>query len=815
MLSQRSIDAYREAALSLGLTLFSTADPDDFSLSEKTRHSLSAILIVHPIAALLTLICFLLAATAHLHSPSHSPRYLLALLILLLPTLLVTLLAFLVDILLFVPHLNWGGWIVLASTILIVASGVVTCAMRRTLVSRKARKKRIAENAEMNGDNFYARQNAFKADSPPPLSQQPTAPMVNGAPGSDKLPSFATFETKNRRPSDEDRIPLNQISPGSGNPPNSAGGYPVATSDDGSDRYGGSGRGGFEGVRGGRGGRPYNGPRDEFGNPLPPSAAFGQGPGQRRNSGDSRLRQQYSNETMNSQGSRGRGRGRGNYPPRGFGRGGPYNGGRGGPQTMNGGGRGIPMGPMASAGAGFAAGEVMGRGQRGPPPVYGNGYPVQGGGLGPGPYHQGGPPEDFAGPPSQYSGGASPGPPFVAGYGARQHSPGPASAPEYGARQRSPGPPSAPGYGARQRSSGPPSAPGYGYGSREQSPGGRIRMPRDSPPPPLPLEYSEASSGIGQAVEMDAHTGSPQPTPGYPPGHPLRDSDSDMQGMIGLQQRRMGSPSQHDESTMSPTSVYSGPSEYVQMSHVAIPSLILASSYAPPRAAWAGGVGRNNTPPLAADSHPLSPVELSAHRASPPLQQPPTFQPPTHNRNASADNYYEDVDPRFADPDPTRPSIPSLLMPGGRMDEPTNHVQPHMQIQPVDLDRLNDQQRPSNLEPTSSYESMAEGSRSPAASEASNFTSISQRGVNPDWRPPPGQGYPVGAGGVPNRRPVPQHQQRDVLLAGNPDFELPGAGRGGRGGSARGGGFGRGAPIGMGLGRSRMDQETAYMGNAI
>ena len=78
---------------------------------------------------------------------------------------------------------------------------------------------------------------------------------------------------------------------------------------------------------------------------------------------------------------------------------------------------------------------------------------------------------------------------------------------------------------------------------------------------------------------------------------------------------------------------------------------------------------------------------------------------------------------------------------------------------------------------------------------------MSQRGVNPEWRPPPrgagagpgpGQGQGMGSYGiVPNRRPV--QQQRDVLLSGNPDFELPAgpgggfAGRGGGGGGVRGG----------------------------
>ncbi|MCJ1304162.1 regulator of ime2, partial [Hypocenomyce scalaris] len=264
--------------------LFGNGNNGNFSLSASARHSLAAILIVHPVAAFLTLICFILAATTHLHSPSHSPRYLLALLILLLPTLLVTLLAFLVDILLFVPDLKWGGWIVLAATVIEVASGILVCAMRRTLVSRKARKKRIAENPEMNGENFYSRQEPAKADSPPPLNTQPMMPMGNGAPpGGDKLPGFATFDVaRERRESDEERIPLNNPSPSNRTLP-SPGGMEPGMVDDGMGRYGAPGRGGPGGMRGGRGGRSYNGPRDEFGNPLPPSAAFGVRPsGDRR-----------------------------------------------------------------------------------------------------------------------------------------------------------------------------------------------------------------------------------------------------------------------------------------------------------------------------------------------------------------------------------------------------------------------------------------------------------------------------------------------------------------------------------------------------
>lgn len=497
--------------------LFGSGNNDsDFSLPAAARHSLSSILIVHPVAALLTLICFILAATAHLHSPSHSPRYLLILLILLLPTLLITLLAFLVDILLFVPHLQWGGWIVLAATILITASGIVTCAMRRTLVSRKARKKRIAENAEMNGENFYNQQQTAQAESPPPLSAKPVSPMVNGAPGADRLPAFATFDMNQKgRMTEEDRIPLNNRTPSNATAPSpDSTGRPGIT-DDGMDRYGASGRGGPRGIGGGRGGRGYGGPMDEFGNPMSPSAAFGPVPpgGFRRDSPDSRLRNQYSGDTMGSANSRGGpygGRGRGSWSPRGsYGRGGPYGGGRGGPPPgMSG--RVIPMSPMATgAAAGMVAGDMVGRGQRGPPPGYGNNYPVQG-----------------RGGPGQYSREQSPaayGPPGT--YGRRGYSPGPAPGPGY-ARQRSPGPPLnrvSPDYGAMEHPPMPPVVAAMDG--------------RDRSPPPLPIMHHDDNI-VGQAIEMDASTGSPSHTPGFAPPNQLRDSDVDVQGMVALQQNR-------------------------------------------------------------------------------------------------------------------------------------------------------------------------------------------------------------------------------------------------------------------------------------
>lgn len=394
-----------------------------------------------------------LAAAAHLHSPSHSARYLLGVLILLLPTLLVTLLAFLIDILLFVPHLSWGGWIGLGSTVLITAAGVITCAMRRTLVSRKARKKRIAENAEMSGENFYTRQaaqDAKLAATVPSFSPvESKTPMVNGAPGSDNLPSFATYESGSQ--GRDDRMPLHQ------GPPSITG---SASRDDASSRYYG------EAPR-----RSNSGPRDQYGNPMPPTGPGtippmpGRSPDSRRGppSGP------YRDGMTPPRGGYGP-RGRGGYPPRG--RGGPRgpppgNYGRGG---YSGRGRGgyPPPGPsrgpdgamMAGAVAGGAMGAMAGRAMGPPPPGYG---PVPGPDQEPTlPYP---PPErENMMSPSVYSQGGE----SIAPYGYRAQSPG------------------------RRPSN----------GSRGPSPAGGRRQPSPAPAmPPMPL---------GQVAEMDGQGQMPQ-----------------------------------------------------------------------------------------------------------------------------------------------------------------------------------------------------------------------------------------------------------------------------------------------------------------
>lgn len=166
----------------------------------------------------------------------------------------------------------------------------------------------------------------------------------------------------------------------------------------------------------------------------------------------------------------------------------------------------------------------------------------------------------------------------------------------------------------------------------------------------------------------------------------------------------------------------------------------------------------------------------------PPVELPTTesssvgaFRPGARPRISSggSEHYYEDVNPRFAaesarmPPGPRNNTLPQSLSAGAGHDI---HEVP--------------------IAPTASYEDLQQGARSPAESDNSNFTSISQRGVNPNWRPG-GPGDMGQFGPHVMRKPVQVQQRRDVLLGGNPDFELPQSrpsrGRGGyvRGGSVR------------------------------
>jgi len=242
-------------------------------------------------------------------------------------------------------------------------------------------------------------------------------------------------------------------------------------------------------------------------------------------------------------------------------------------------------------------------------------------------------------------------------------------------------------------------------------------------------------------------------------------------------------------------------------------------------------------------SHNASPIELPTTTSQPTSPTSPTdpahVHPAlrtTHSRTAS-ETYYEDVDPRFASEDPvstigplapadpstsaprhpSEPRIPSyiarqrhLLNPGTASTTSSFYADPNAPMDPSDLENGDD-------------ENAALRARSPAVSETSNFTSVSQRGINPNWRPVgaplPGSAYnnssqftsrgggPGGAGG----RWKGEASSSLSILEANPDFMLPGVGGRGRGAGGRSamsggsmmGASGMGSPGRNGVGGAR------------
>lgn len=125
----------------IGYSTDTIQDVDSFSLPSNARHSVSKLLVVHPIAAGFTFILFVFTIALHWHGPASSLKLLFFVLIWSIPCFLLTLLSFLVDLLLFVPHLNWAGWLILAATVLIAISSILICLLRRTASSRRSASK--------------------------------------------------------------------------------------------------------------------------------------------------------------------------------------------------------------------------------------------------------------------------------------------------------------------------------------------------------------------------------------------------------------------------------------------------------------------------------------------------------------------------------------------------------------------------------------------------------------------------------------------------------------------------------------------------
>ncbi|KAL6795099.1 SUR7/PalI family domain-containing protein [Trichoderma sp. SZMC 28012] len=619
-----------------------------FDLPSGVRHTLSSILILHPVAAFLTLVMLFMAIAAHFRAASHSSRYLLFFFIFNFITLLVCIAAFVIDVLLFIPHMAWGTYIVLAGTILVFLSALVSCAMRRTLVSRKDRKRRIAENAEMSGENYYNRENQVpKTDFT--MTTQPTVPTVSGGSGTqDTLPAFATYETPRDDQQSEERIPLTQRTTSERS---SNGRQPAAVD--------------MAAVAGSE-----------------VSGGYGAGGLQRSATQDS-----YTNY--------------GNMPPNAYGAAGqPYDGRRGptrretDPVNGYGGGRGGYGAPMRGRG-GYGPAGRGGYGPRGGRGGYG---PSSRAGYGGGPYYNGGgarspPPMNYSSDDvgGQYSNRRQP--PPRQGFADGRGTP-------YGGAQQPPQSDAAVNYAAPSGTAG---NSGSNSGSNRYVPyRPDLDLPRAESPPPLPEATESAVSSVGQAIEMDATPAAGASNNAGQYGN-ITDSDPDVVGMVHLQQDQPPSSARR-ETFASDGSKYSQDEQYV-----------------PSRAQWNQEGGRNS--PL------VAPLANAQRNPTPDHSRSPA---PSATGIKDKGTYYEDVDPRF-DQTPRTP--------------PRRQTPPPLHIQEVGYDDMR---------------GGPDGTRSPAESEHSNFTSISQRGINPQWSPQPP---------MPQRRPV---QQRHDMILDNPDFRLPG-----------------------------------------
>ncbi|CAD0029599.1 unnamed protein product [Aureobasidium pullulans] len=374
-----------------------------------------------------------------------------------------------------------------------------------------------------------------------------------------------------------------------------------------------------------------------------------------------------------------------------------------------------------------------------PPPGYGRGrgggYPPRGG-YGP-------PPRGGFAPRGSYGPGPRGG--YGPGRGGPQGMRGPPPPGWNGPQGRGmgpgpgPGPMAGPMMGRGQR--GPPP----GYSNDPLPPPGVGPFPRRNGSPEDPVN----GEIIGQAIEMDERTGSPAIN------SPVRYGDHEMPGMVGVAQplprpRRDITPVNQRQPSggepVTPSSIYS------------------ESTYVQPRVGW-------DAPPLPRHA----PAPMNNMHSAPPLS--PVQASPTSRRNrAGSESYYEDVDPRFAADEPSVVGVPTSLTPGPPIPTVRHPSPDHLRVG-------QDHDGPS-LERDSSYENMAEGALSPAMSDTSNFTSVSQRGVNPNWRPPPG--YGPGPGPVPGPSQQRRNERNDMILGQNPDFMLPGMRGPSRGGRGRG-----------------------------
>ncbi|KKF94269.1 pH-response regulator protein palI/rim-9 [Ceratocystis platani] len=623
---------------------------------------------------------------------------------------------------------------------------IMACAMRRTLVSRKSRKKKIAEHAEMNGENFYNRENAIKAanaavapvPSIPAIPAIPAVPSVNKS-TSDGHTAFATFESSKEKANSqvsEERIPLtSQNSIHRMNSADQNNDMPLPPPPVNMGGYGGPPRSNSAPPQ-----------VDQYGNPI--------------DNGQSMYAGNYNASVDRFNNYSGRGgpqnfRGRGGYG-RGGSRGG-YNGPNNYPNNGNGYG-----GPRRGDGSSYGPRGGYGPGPRGPgrprqPPANyqnDNGYNNY---------------QDTYNMPhnnmNMNQGGYNDG--YVDTYNNNNMIPNNDGYNNIGNNSNNDNNPNSYVPYSQQQlvidsytsdNAQNPTNPmrEFNFETENNPDASGLNLPRAESPPPLPADL---------AATAPPASGSPAPVAFEMEGSPTEPkaslkSESPQEAKVDVELDGAPQPPRLGDGPRQ--TFVSAASKYSQDGPDGPDNGSVPPS---PNNGWGNTARPSALPsPLALGREP-SPSKISENG------------PPGHGA------YYEDVDPRYDNP----PISPMPVAP------PSHEIM----ITPpeVTIDDI-----PGKSDP-----------RSPGCeSDVSNFTSISQRGINPRWNPNappmppfggggpmggprgpghgpgprprprqnlgpgPGQGGPWVGGGGGSRRPPPAQQRQDMLLNSNPDFALPG-----------------------------------------
>lgn len=116
-------------------------------LPSMVKYSVTRLLVVHPLSLAFTAILWIMVLLIQFSSLGSSPRYLLIVALFSLPTFLFSLLCFLVDILIFISHLNWPGWLMLAATISVAICCSLLWTLRRAVSIRNYEALQAQERA--------------------------------------------------------------------------------------------------------------------------------------------------------------------------------------------------------------------------------------------------------------------------------------------------------------------------------------------------------------------------------------------------------------------------------------------------------------------------------------------------------------------------------------------------------------------------------------------------------------------------------------------------------------------------------------------